>query len=154
MLQKTQPRTQDNLSVEHYVEEYCELCNLGFNDVALKDIFLWGSWWNHCFLDAGQHISLYIYSVYSISLALKLSGWPFTVGEVKEDFSAYPTVDTILAIPMPESPHIMATQDSPWGGYTICPKPYQPWPPWFPSLASLHCRDRRSYIQWSQVLWS
>ncbi len=98
MLQKTQPRTQDNLSVEHYVEEYCELCNLGFNDVALKDIFLWGSWWNHCFLDAGQHISLYIYSVYSISLALKLSGWPFTVGEVKEDFSAYPTVDTILAI--------------------------------------------------------
>ncbi len=121
MLQKTQPRTQDNLSVEHYVEEYCELCNLGFNDVALKDIFLWGSWWNHCFLDAGQHISLYIYSVYSISLALKLSGWPFTVGEVKEDFSAYPTVDTILAIPMPESPHIMATQDSPWGAILYVP---------------------------------
>lgn len=29
-----------------------------------------------------------------ISLTLKLSGWPYTVEEVKEDFSTYPAVDT------------------------------------------------------------
>lgn len=35
--------TQNNLSVEHYVEEYCELCYLeAFNDVAPKDIFCEG----------------------------------------------------------------------------------------------------------------
>ncbi len=49
-----------------------------------------------------------------INFALKLSGQPFIVREVKEGFRAYPTVDAIMEISMLKSTHNMATQDAPW----------------------------------------
>ncbi len=97
---------QSNRAIEKYVEDFCGLCHLvGFNDVALKDIFRAGL--NKPIrsqLPGGKiHWSLEQY----IHHALLLSGSSYTVGVAEEECNNPPVSAK------PESAHVMpATPES------------------------------------------
>ncbi len=97
---------QSNRAIKEYVEDFCGLCHLvGFNDVALKDIFRAGL--NKPIrsqLPGGKiHWSLEQY----IDHALLLSGSLYTVGVAEEECNNPPVSAK------PESPHVMpATPES------------------------------------------
>ncbi|KAL0160112.1 hypothetical protein M9458_043837, partial [Cirrhinus mrigala] len=107
---------QSNQPIEDYVVDFCELCHLvGFNDIALKDIFRHGlkDSLNYLLPRHTPHWTLEEY----IDFALMLAGSPFAVG-VADDQPCNPTFPTT-----PKPAQVMSTKPQPSHTMPAAPGP-------------------------------
>ncbi|KAL0151968.1 hypothetical protein M9458_052686 [Cirrhinus mrigala] len=117
---------QGNQPIEDYAVDFCELCHLvGFNDIALKDIFQHGlkNSLNYLMPHHTPHWTLEQY----IDFALLLAGSPFTVG-VADDQPCNPTFPTTpkpaqVTSTKPETSHAKPAKPKPAHAMPAAPGP-------------------------------